>query len=177
MRVSILPILAVASSMAVVGAQGPPLAPGPASSINRLVNSVMGDMSSVASRIRRGFTRTFGNSRSSNVRPNQGFRNSPVDPAIQTNEIAPSRQINEDAPNAPGFGGQGNRRPLNRGPTSFSLRRFMDQLMGGMRNMLQGFNRRGGGPPGRRIAQPQKKQAPVQQSSHFQQLTVGPQQL
>ncbi|XP_018024801.1 uncharacterized protein LOC108680487 [Hyalella azteca] len=182
MRISILPFVAMATSLVAVSAQFQGAAPGIAR-IQNMMASAVGDMSSVASRLRNGFSRTFGSSsRRSNFRPNQASRNSPpIDPAIHTNEIAPSRQLDEDAPNAPGFGGQGVRRPPPRGGPAFSFRRLMDQMMGGMRSMLQGFNRRGGG-PGRRVAQqkqlPAGQQSPVgqQQSSHFQHHSSAPQE-
>ena len=109
--------------------------------------------------------RTFGNSRGGNFRPQGGFRNPPaVDPAIETNEITPARQLTEDAPNAPAFvPQQGFRRPPPPQGSGFNLRRAMERMVGGMRTMFQGLNRRAG--PNRRIQEPVQHPQPEQQVS------------
>lgn len=171
MRVGVLSAALVVLCLACAHAQGPP-SPGarpPRTRFESMVSNVMGDMSSMASRLRSGISRTFGNSRSGNFRNGPAVRNQhpSEDPAIHTNEINPARQVDEDAPNAPGFAPQGIRRPPPRG-NNFSLRRMVDQMMGGMRNMFQGFTRRRSGPaPGRRVQreplQPQQQQPQLQQ--------------
>lgn len=117
--------------------------------------------------------RTFGNSRSGNFRTQAGFRNPPSsDPAVETNEIAPARQLTADAPNAPGFAQQGVRRPPggpgNAGGAANTLRRVVDRMVGGMRNMFQGFSRRAGSDPSRRNQfQPQQQREHQAEQERF----------